>query len=405
MPASCALGGGPRILIGAACTGDVAQTTFTWALCSCTDVVQETKILTDAYDSAKGPYVKGGRGGGLGLNGTFSLDQTDDTWPSGYTVDVSGSLWASAPAGLTSAAPIITHSELHVGGPLNVVKTTVDKDAWVNGAVAGGPLTIGGKLYQPSSAAPPGMVTYAVVATDPVKVPPPCRCGPGEIVPVRDIAMAHATMNDNAGIKLDPALLAGPSAPMRLDLPCGRYFLNGIDVTRDTAIVAHGHTALFVGGDVTATGKLTITVEAGGELDVFIAGDLRVPNGLDIGSLNHPAASRTYVGGSGEITVNNNTSIVGNFYAANAPIRWSSPTEVHGAVYAGRFNGTSEVQIHYDRQVLGVGCGQPPPPACTSCRDCGNQACVDGTCGACTTSADCCAPLICEGGHCGLLIE
>lgn len=43
------------------------------------------------------------------------------------------------------------------------------------------------------------------------------------------------------------------------------------------------------------------------------------------------------------------------------------------------------------------GCG-----GCTSCRDCNNQACVNGACGACTTSADCCAPLQCFFGTCTL---
>ncbi len=37
---------------------------------------------------------------------------------------------------------------------------------------------------------------------------------------------------------------------------------------------------------------------------------------------------------------------------------------------------------------------------CLDCRDCLNQACNDGTCGACTTSDDCCAPWWCYIGQC-----
>ena len=37
---------------------------------------------------------------------------------------------------------------------------------------------------------------------------------------------------------------------------------------------------------------------------------------------------------------------------------------------------------------------------CTSCTDCNNQACIDGTCGACTDSSQCCAPLECINGSC-----
>jgi hypothetical protein len=39
-------------------------------------------------------------------------------------------------------------------------------------------------------------------------------------------------------------------------------------------------------------------------------------------------------------------------------------------------------------------------PACGTCSDCNNQACVAGRCGACTTDSQCCAPLICQAGYC-----
>ncbi|HEX4406912.1 MAG TPA: hypothetical protein VH560_18870, partial [Polyangia bacterium] len=55
----------------------------------------------------------------------------------------------------------------------------------------------------------------------------------------------------------------------------------------------------------------------------------------------------------------------------------------------------------------GAGChgpGAPAPdagaPGCNSCKDCGNQACVNGACGTCRTSSDCCSPLICKSGSC-----
>lgn len=42
----------------------------------------------------------------------------------------------------------------------------------------------------------------------------------------------------------------------------------------------------------------------------------------------------------------------------------------------------------------------PPAASCDSCEDCGNQACVDGACGACTTSLDRGAPLVCVNDAC-----
>jgi hypothetical protein len=37
---------------------------------------------------------------------------------------------------------------------------------------------------------------------------------------------------------------------------------------------------------------------------------------------------------------------------------------------------------------------------CSTCLDCNNQACVNGACGSCTNSSQCCAPLVCVGGSC-----
>lgn len=41
-----------------------------------------------------------------------------------------------------------------------------------------------------------------------------------------------------------------------------------------------------------------------------------------------------------------------------------------------------------------------PPKGCNTCLDCGGQACKGGNCGDCTSSSDCCAPLVCMGGSC-----
>ncbi len=39
---------------------------------------------------------------------------------------------------------------------------------------------------------------------------------------------------------------------------------------------------------------------------------------------------------------------------------------------------------------------------CSTCSDCGGQACVNHQCGSCLTSSDCCAPLLCVAGVCTL---
>jgi hypothetical protein len=53
--------------------------------------------------------------------------------------------------------------------------------------------------------------------------------------------------------------------------------------------------------------------------------------------------------------------------------------------------------------------GPPPPPpdgsttGCNTCLDCNGQACINHTCGGCTDSTQCCAPLSCVQGMCVLL--
>jgi hypothetical protein len=76
---------------------------------------------------------------------------------------------------------------------------------------------------------------------------------------------------------------------------------------------------------------------------------------------------------------------------------WSAPVEVYGAIFAGDFRSSEKVKIHYDRQVVNAGQDCPGDGGgCMSCKDCNNQACVGSTCGKCTDSSQCCAPLVCD---------
>src|SRR5262249_39243477 len=131
-PAKCGNGSGPPINIGSTsqdCTGNLAQTTFTWALCSCTNVNVSDILLTDAYDSTKGPYPQPNYlGGGVGLDNQLSAMDL---------VTIGGALWGSASAGLNSGADTTVKEELHSGGPFSAAVCTVGYDGFVNGDVTG----------------------------------------------------------------------------------------------------------------------------------------------------------------------------------------------------------------------------------------------------------------------------
>ncbi|MFW5877410.1 MAG: DUF7305 domain-containing protein, partial [Myxococcota bacterium] len=111
------------------------------------------------------------------------------------------------------------------------------------------------------------------------------------------------------------------------------------------------------------------------------------------------------------VTLDDEATFMGNLYAPNAEVRVvSAPLEVFGSVFAGRFDATADVAIHYDRGILRAGesCEDDPgDDSCDGCGDCrSSEACVGGTCGPCTSDADCCEPLVCdeETGECRALL-
>lgn len=407
-PASCEKGGPPiNVIFPTAgktlCAGALAQTTFTWALCSCADVKISQVFSTDGFDSTQGPYTPGGLGGGVGMNGQLRSSQV---------TTVGGTLWSSAATGISASSMLTVGQEIHSGGPVNVRQCTVGSDAFINGNATGNTLAIAKTLYQSPGATNSGVTYQSLVNTTAVAVPAPCACAPSDIIPVAGIVAARQNNNDNAAIGLDAALFSGGNPPQRLDLPCGNYYLNSLNTGAATTIVAHGRTALYIGGDIIASTPLSLTLDPGAELDIFVAGTIKSSSSFNIGSPNYPALSRTYVGSSAQLTFSSSASIGGNFYDGGALVKWSAPAEVYGSVFAGDFDSSSSVKIHYDRQVVKAGAACPGSPggggggaSCGSCKDCGNNACVGGQCSAtCTNSSQCCAPLVCDNGKCALVI-
>jgi hypothetical protein len=209
--------------------------------------------------------------------------------------------------------------------------------------------------------------------------------------------------------------------PPRIDLPCGRYYITGF--SGGGTIVAHGSTVLFVDGSISASGDLDITVaDSSSALDVFVTGTVTATSSFTLGSPQYPALTRLYIGGTQTLDIQSTLKVGGEIWAGNATVRWESESDVWGAIFAGDLQVVSNLNLHHDQGITVAGGGCEPPPGgsgagggngaggtgggmtCSSCKDCGNQACVNGACGACTTSADCCSPLMCENGKCVYII-
>ena len=260
---------------------------------------------------------------------------------------------------------------------------TVDNNAYVVGTLQG--------------------VTVLGTTTNPGSVPVPCDCSAQDLVPVDAIVAAHRPPNnDDTSIGLVDTVVASMPPTMRIDLPCGNYYLTGVNASNALTIWAHGHTAIYIDGDVVSGAPLTFGVDPTGTLDIFIAGTINTSQTLTIGSPNYPALVRTYIGGAAPLSFSQNVNIGSEIYAANSTLlAWSASSAIYGAVFAGNFKASHDTIIHYDQAVLQAGqqCGQPGLDGgtpCTSCRQCGNQACIAGSCGPCTTNSQCCEPLRCD---------
>jgi hypothetical protein len=323
-------------------------------------------------------------------------------------LDVSGDVRVAGTGGLGSANTQIGQ-EVHSADDLRTAETTrVGEDAFVGGELDG-TIEITGDLHVPDCGSVPGSVTSASCVAGPVTVPEPCACGADELIPIDDIVAFYAmpANNDNALVSLDSDVFTSGSGPRRLDLPCGYYHLDGIDGA--VTIAAHGRTALFVSGDVSAGSAMAFVVDPGATLDVFIAGTLSASASLRVGSPAYPRNVRFYVGGVDtsfdpprSVDLTSDVDLAGLFYAPNGAVHSTSSLEMYGAVFAGDFHNTASTTIHYDAAAarLGEDCPDVPGEGCDSCRDCGNQACIDGECTSCTDSSQCCAPLRCVDGTC-----
>jgi hypothetical protein len=407
------------------CSGDTASTTFPWAICTCNGFTGQGSQTFDAFDSSRGPYSPGGLGAGVGANGSYS---------GGSSLSCTGDLWSYQ--GINPGNATVSQS-VHSGGFLGG-SVMVGRDGYVIGPFSGSG-SFAGNLYTPTCPAPGGYTAGSCVATPGLMVPPPCsRCAPADQVPVQSYVTRYSNPvnNDNAAIGLSPSRFDNGGANSVLVLPCGYYYLNRIVATQGITIVAHGNTALFVGGSIDISGSLVLDLDPTSRFDLFVAGDIYGNGTLDIGSPAYPANMRVYVGGtcksggsscssngeccsatcsSGTCTAGSilapdppwsiymkaSANIAADLYAPNGEIYASASFNMYGAIFAGYYHGKASTTIHYDTASVkqGTGC-PPPPPGCSSCLDCGNQACVGGSCGACTSTAQCCPPLVCSNGKC-----
>jgi len=393
-------GAGPPIFVGDTtqiCSNQLAVKTFRYALCLCEEHTAAAPVRVDAFNSEDGPYTSGQLGGSIGVNGRIQAN-------AGYYA--SGSLWVASPGGITSSLPMSVMADMHNQGPMNGQSDLlVGNEAKIGGPVELNELVVTSTLTVPqnTNVNVSNLFSYGAYVRAPVSVAAPCDCEPEQLLNIAGYVRHHATENDNeiAGIPHD--LLDGFSDTTTVSIDCGRVYFSRVVGSGPLHITITGRTALFIAGDLNLPGEFTITVEPGAELDLFIEGHLVSARRVQIGSQDAPSSVRMYLGGTGSFQLSSDSVLWANVYAPRAELVASGPLEVFGSLFLRRLNTANTIDIHYDKGVLNKANACPPsaiPTECTSCRDCLNQACINGQCSGCRTNRDCCSPLFCDDGSC-----
>lgn len=372
------------------CSGDLARKLFRFAACSCTDLDLGGTIRTASFDSTTG--ATNDQGASVAANRSLTLAGNGGIGGSAFG---GGQGVAAGRDALTCTGQTTLRHDAWSGSDMTAVGDhTVGGDAYVNGALTGASVRVAGKLHTPSGQvlAPPNSSGGSV--TEPVVVAPPCDCG--SKLDVAAIVAPFKTTNDNAAIGLAPDALEHGGT---LVLPCGRYHLTEIGGSVTLALT--GRTAIFVDGDISIAGGFTIDLQPGSELDLFVAGDFSLAGKATFGSLDAPSKVRVYTGGT-RFGLAGSAQLGGNFYAPNADIRLASAFKMSGAIFGDQLSFAGGFDIRYDESILDVQGCEKPGGGCNGCNDCpaATPACKGGTCGACTSNADCCSPLMCSNGKC-----
>ncbi len=403
------MGAGPPVVVGdrvtmsTRCVGRIAEAVFRHAICTCTDLGLAGYLQTDSFDSGAAMMTSGEHGGAVGINGNLSLV---GVMRLGDALTMSG----TTPLRLVGAHTV--RGDLSLQGDLQVVGTLdVERNARIRGGLlALGPFHVRGDLTTPPGSLPIGVINVdGSRRTAPVDVAPPCACRASEIFDIAGAVSEARARNDNAAAGFRSDVFNGVVGEARVELPCGRFYVDRIAGLGAITLSVQGRTALFVGGDFDLGGYFNVSLGASGELDVFVAGSILGAGYLRMGRVSRPSKVRFYIGGDRGFTLAGVAGFQGNVYAPRAPVTIAGFNEMRGSLFAGRVATAGDLTIHYDRSVLRAGddCPSDPPPA-GGCTGCGSgvcrstQACVSGACGMCRGDADCCAPFVCEArtGQC-----
>ena len=341
------------------CADELAADTFQNALCSCDDIDGAYNLTTDSFNS-----------NGTASTGLAAHVRTNGSYLLGGTADIGGELTGYSSVFHSPGANHVVELGVFMNGRFTTSSRMLFGqtmgDFFVNGDVMLSQTDVqggAGTLHLPMGAmlnTTHPTQTYMVVR-EPVVIEPPCACSPTEIIDIAGFVSAFSGMtNDNSVIGLDPDDFNGVAGPAHVVLPCGRFYMNDIDVSNSAQITATGRTALFVNGDIRSGASLSIDLGTpDAEVDVFVSGTIDAGASFTLGDSARPGDVRLYVAGSDPINFSGHGVFGGNFYAPNADVDTGGSIHVHGSLFVGHLTAGSAVRITYDEAVQEVDCNEP----------------------------------------------
>jgi len=336
---------------GPTCTAALAARGHRFAVCSCETLNAHSRIRTDAFDS-RDATVSDEIAAAIGVNGGLLASAE---------VRAGGALYVGGAAGVVASDQVRSATSLRVGGPLTMLLANADigSDAFVAADVTGN-VRVTGVLHAPATATVGPDVEAASIAREAVVVAPPCDCSAGFADAAAAIASAAAT-NGNAAIGLARDALTSVTAPLRLDLPCGVFHVDGIDAAAIVTLAVHGRALLAVTADVAVRAGFTVELDPAAELDLVIGGRLSTYGRVTFGAPAAPARLRVWIAGSNSVVFDYEPTVAAVIHAPLAAVTAPSGLDLRGSVLARDVVIGADATLHYDRAILAAGttCGAP----------------------------------------------
>ena len=175
------------------------------------------------------------------------------------------------------------------------------------------------------------------------------RCTPPEglRLDIAALVKAHINDNDNAAVRSSIEQLRHFTGDLSVTLPCGRYYVTGLEGNGGVTIRAQGHVALFIDGNVQLEKRLTVEAEGTARVSLVVNGAFNVARGgLGLGKLAD-ARHLLLVARQVHLEAEGDSVIGGALYAPASELLSTHKLSVFGSLFVGSARLFGETNLSY----------------------------------------------------------